>query len=68
MEYELLLWRWSVGVQWASLAMITLLSFVMQYLEGLKPFLSSVAPIIFPSVKEIEAGPSHGSIMEAWYL
>src|SRR5262245_24465293 len=23
MEAELLLWRWSVGVQWASLAMIT---------------------------------------------
>ena len=23
METELLLWRWSVGVQWASLAMIT---------------------------------------------
>ena len=32
-----------------------------------KPFLYKVAPIILPSVNEMEAGPSHGSIKQAWY-
>ena len=48
-------------------AIITRSSFVTQYREGLNPFLSSVAPIILPSVNEIDAGPSHGSIKQAWY-
>ena len=37
-------------------------SLVTVYLDGLRPFLSSKAPINFPSVNGIEAGPSHGSI------
>ena len=48
----------------ASDAIITVPSSVTQYLEGRKPFLSKVAPTISPSVNEIEAGPSHGSIIE----
>ncbi len=44
-------------------AMITRSSVVTQYREGRNPFLSSVAPIIFPSVNDIDAGPSHGSII-----
>jgi len=55
----------STGNTPVSDAIITLSSFVTQYLEGRKPFLSNVAPIIFPSVKEIEAGPSQGSIIQA---
>ena len=37
-------------------------SFVREYLDGLQPFLSRVAPITLPSVKATEAGPSQGSI------
>ena len=47
---------------------ITYPSFVTEYLDGLKPFLSSRAPKNFPSVKGIEAGPSQGSIMHELYL
>ena len=56
----------STGKTPDSEAIITRSSLVTQYLEGRKPFLSSVAPIIFPSVKEIEAGPSQGSWKVAW--
>ena len=52
----------STGRAPVSEAMITLSSDVTQYLEGLSPFLSRVAPIILPSVKEMDAGPSQGSI------
>ena len=41
--------------------------FVTVYLEGLNPFLSSKAPIKFPSVNGTDAGPSQGSIMHALY-
>ena len=37
------------------------------YRAGRKPLRSSVAPIERPSVKAIAAGPSHGSVSEAWY-
>ena len=40
----------------------TVPSSVIKYLEGLKPFLSRIAPIFLPSVKHIAAGPSQGSI------
>ena len=40
-------------------------SLVMQYLEGRRPFLSRTAPMISPSEKRIDAGPSHGSIIVA---
>ena len=39
-------------------------SLVTVYLEGRKPFLSKSAPIYFPSVNGIEAGPSQGSIIQ----
>ena len=55
----------SIGKTPVSEAIITRSSLVTQYLEGLNPFLSKVAPIIFPSVNEIEAGPSQGSIKAA---
>ena len=42
----------------------TLPSFVTVYLEGRRPFLSKSAPIYFPSVNGIEAGPSQGSITQ----
>ena len=41
-----------------------ILSLVIVYLKGLKPFLSVAAKIQFPSVAAIAAGPSHGSITE----
>ena len=40
-------------------------SFVIMYLDGRRPFLSSTAPIMSPSEKRIEAGPSQGSIIVA---
>ena len=40
----------------------TVPSSVTRYLDGRKPFLSRIAPIFFPSVKHIAAGPSQGSI------
>ena len=55
----------STGSAPVSEAIITRSSEVTQYLDGLSPFLSNVAPIILPSVNEIDAGPSHGSIMDA---
>ena len=55
----------SIGKAPVSDAMITRSSLVTQYLEGLKPLRSNVAPIIFPLVNEIDAGPSHGSINAA---
>ena len=33
---------------------------------GRSPLRSSVAPITRPSVKQIAAGPSHGSITQEW--
>ena len=40
-------------------------SSVTQYLDGRSPFLSRTAPIISPSEKRIDAGPSQGSIIVA---
>ncbi|OUZ01349.1 hypothetical protein B0172_04574 [Mycobacterium avium subsp. paratuberculosis] len=51
----------------ASDAITTKPSSVTQIREGRKPFRSSTAPITVPSVKVIDAGPSQGSINEAWY-
>lgn len=50
----------------ASDAITTKPSSVTQIREGRKPLRSSTAPMIVPSVKVIDAGPSHGSISEAW--
>ena len=36
---------------------------VIEYLRGLKPFLSTAAKIHLASVAQIAAGPSHGSIV-----
>ena len=41
-----------------------ILSFVIVYLKGLKPFLSVAAKIQLPSVAAIAAGPSQGSMTE----
>jgi len=49
-----------------SLDRITNPSSVTQNLDGLKPFLSSTAPICLPSVNVTHAGPSHGSIKVEW--
>ena len=49
-----------------SLAITTRPSAVTQYRLGRRPLRSSTAPITVPSVKAIEAGPSHGSIRQAW--
>jgi hypothetical protein len=46
--------------------MITRSSLVTQKRDGRRPLRSSTAPITVPSVKATEAGPSHGSIREAW--
>ena len=53
----------SISTTPVSEDIITYPSFVTVYLDGLSPFLSSKAPINFPSVNGIEAGPSQGSIM-----
>jgi diguanylate cyclase (GGDEF)-like protein len=50
MELELLLWRWSVGVQWASLAMITVFFAVLARTERGVPLRSWVAAWIFDLV------------------
>ena len=41
-------------------------SFVTQNREGRSPLRSSTAPTWWPSVKVTQAGPSHGSISDAW--
>ncbi len=46
--------------------MITRSSLVTQYRLGRRPLRSSTAPMTVPSVKATEAGPSQGSISEAW--
>ncbi|CNH05812.1 Uncharacterised protein [Mycobacterium tuberculosis] len=38
-----------------------------QILDGRRPLRSSTAPTMVPSVNVIDAGPSHGSIKDAWY-
>jgi hypothetical protein len=48
-------------------AMMTRSSLVMQYRDGRNPLRSSIAPMSVPSVKAIDAGPSHGSISDEWY-
>ena len=48
-----------------SEAINTIPSFVIQYLAGLNPFLSSIAPMVIPSVNATAAGPSHGSVSRA---
>lgn len=47
--------------------MTTRPSLVTQMRDGRRPLRSSTAPTMVPSVKVIDAGPSHGSINEAWY-
>ena len=47
--------------------MITKPLFVSVYRDGRNPFLSNNAPITFPSVKGIEAGPSQGSMIQELY-
>ena len=37
-----------------------------QNLPGRRPLRSSTAPITVPSVNEMLAGPSHGSMSVAW--
>ncbi len=49
-----------------SLASTTSPSSVTQKRPGRSPLRSSTAPITEPSVKHTHAGPSHGSINEAW--
>ena len=49
-----------------SLASTTSPSLVTQYRPGRSPLRSSTAPMTVPSVNAISAGPSHGSISEAW--
>ena len=49
-----------------SLASTTSPSLVTQYRPGRRPLRSSTAPITVPSVNATQAGPSHGSISEAW--
>ena len=58
----------STGNDPASEDITTIPSLVNVKREGLKPFLSNIAPTISPSVKESDAGPSHASIKWAWYL
>ena len=41
-------------------------SLVSSQRPGRRPLRSSVAPISRPSVNEIAAGPSHGSIRHEW--
>ena len=43
-------------------------SLVTEYLNGLKPFLSRIAPTFLPSVHTTSAGPSQGSIKILWNL
>ena len=49
-----------------SLASTTSPSSVTQYRAGRRPLRSSTAPTTVPSVKAMAAGPSQGSISEAW--
>lgn len=49
-----------------SEAMTTSPSLVTQIRLGRKPFRSSTAPTTVPSVKQTDAGPSHGSISAEW--
>ena len=51
-----------------SEAMMTKPSLVSTYLEGLRPFLSSMAPTISPSEKVNKAGPSQGSMRSEDHL
>ena len=58
----------SISITPVSDDITTYPSFVTEYLEGLRPFRSSKAPIYFPSVNGTDAGPSHGSMMQLLYL
>ena len=49
-----------------SLANTTRSSSVTQYRAGRSPLRSSTAPTTVPSVKHTAAGPSQGSMSEAW--
>ena len=51
----------------ASEAITTRPSSVTQIRDGRRPLRSSTAPTMVPSVNVIDAGPSHGSISDAWY-
>ena len=57
---------WSMSTTPTSLASTTKPSSVTQKRPGRRPLRSSTAPITVPSVKHTHAGPSHGSISEAW--
>ncbi len=50
----------------ASEAITTRPLSVTQMRDGRRPLRSSTAPTTVPSVKQTEAGPSHGSISEPW--
>jgi hypothetical protein len=49
-----------------SEAITTRPSSVTQIRDGRRPLRSSTAPTTVPSEKHTEAGPSHGSISDAW--
>ncbi len=51
-----------------SEAMITRSSSVTTKRPGRRPLRSSTAPIVVPSVKATDAGPSQASIRQLWYL
>ena len=50
----------------ASLASTTRSSAVRHQRPGRSPLRSSTAPMTAPSVNVTQAGPSHGSMSEAW--
>ena len=55
-----------IGSTPASLASTTVSSLVSHQRPGRRPLRSSTAPSTVPSVKVTQAGPSHGSISDAW--
>ena len=55
-----------IGSTPASEASTTVSSVVSHQRPGRSPLRSSTAPSTVPSVKVTQAGPSHGSISEAW--
>ena len=57
---------WSMSSTPASDASTTRPSSVIQKRPGRRPLRSSTAPILVPSVKATQAGPSHGSMTEEW--
>ena len=58
----------SISTKPVSEPIIKVPSLVTEYLNGLKPFLSRIAPTFLPSVHTTRAGPSQGSIKMLWNL